>query len=151
MKSMSSALAERLAAIRKRRGLSQTQLADRAGLSQGTIGNIESGRRGYGRSVAVISKVLAVSPEYLLLQTDSDSSHALSEKPAISTPDTPPLSHSAWEIGALFDDLFGLNDRVGRTAAFNAATEALLRAYRRRNVLPMPKPAAAPSPKRQRA
>lgn len=57
--------ASKLKAARERKGLTQTQLAKLAGVSQGTIGNIEAGTRGYGASVVRIAKVLDVTPEYL--------------------------------------------------------------------------------------
>ncbi|KAF1042387.1 MAG: hypothetical protein GAK35_02760 [Herbaspirillum frisingense] len=63
-------LGERLRATRKAKHLTQAQLAQKAHLSQGTIGNIESGIRGYGESLLDIAKVLGVSAEYLRMETD---------------------------------------------------------------------------------
>lgn len=51
--------------IRTERGVTQAQLAAAAGVSQGTIGNIESGIRGYGESLVDIARALAVTPELL--------------------------------------------------------------------------------------
>lgn len=46
--------------------MSQGALARAAGLkSQGTIGNIESGTRGYGESIVDIARALDVTPDYL--------------------------------------------------------------------------------------
>jgi len=39
-------------------------------LTQGTIGNIESGIRGYGESLLDIAKALGVDPAYLRMETD---------------------------------------------------------------------------------
>ena len=58
-------ISDRLREAREARGLTQAQLADLSGVSQGTIGNVESGLRGYGKSIVDIARVLGVSPEYL--------------------------------------------------------------------------------------
>lgn len=63
-------LGARLRATRKAKQLTQAQLAQRAGLTQGTIGNIESGIRGYGESLLDIAKALEVDPAYLRMETD---------------------------------------------------------------------------------
>lgn len=63
-------LGARLRATRKAKQLTQAQLAQRAGLTQGTIGNIESGIRGYGESLLDIAKALEVDPAYLRGETD---------------------------------------------------------------------------------
>lgn len=69
--SNTNALGDRLKTLRKKRGLSQAELATRAGLAgQGAIGNIERGSRGYGVSVLEIARVLQTSPAFLLLETD---------------------------------------------------------------------------------
>lgn len=54
-------LASRLAAARNSRELSQPALARLAGVSQGTIGNIEAGLRGGSASLAAIAHALQVS------------------------------------------------------------------------------------------
>ncbi|MBP1316319.1 helix-turn-helix domain-containing protein [Herbaspirillum sp. 1130] len=63
-------LGARLRATRKAKQLTQAQLAQRAGLTQGTIGNIESGIRGYGESLLDIAKALGVTPAYLRMETE---------------------------------------------------------------------------------
>ena len=55
----------RLIRLRKAAGLTQAQLAAAAKVSQGTIGNLESGFRGYGESIVGIAAALGVTPEYL--------------------------------------------------------------------------------------
>lgn len=62
---MSSEHASRLKKARARKDITQTQLAKAAGISQGTIGNIESGIRGFGASVVKLASVLEVSPQWL--------------------------------------------------------------------------------------
>jgi len=63
-------LGTRLKALRQKRKLSQARLASMAGVSQGTIGNIESDVRGYGESIVDIAKALETTPAYLRLETD---------------------------------------------------------------------------------
>lgn len=61
----------RLKRLRMEAGLSQAELARRAGYSsQGGIGNIEVNKRGYGDKILDVAKVLGVSPEYLRGETD---------------------------------------------------------------------------------
>ena len=61
-----------LRTARKAKKLTQAGLAAKAGVSQGTIGNIESGLRGYGESLVDIAKALEVSPEYLRGEQQGD-------------------------------------------------------------------------------
>lgn len=58
-------IAERLKLAREQSGLNQQELAKRAGVSQGTIGNIESGLRKQPRGLLEIAKALNVSPQWL--------------------------------------------------------------------------------------
>lgn len=79
-------IGQRLKKIRTARGLSQAKLADRAGVSQGTIGNIESEQRGYGESIVDIAAALQTTPRYLRLETDDPSINI-----PTSTPNARPL------------------------------------------------------------
>lgn len=67
---MTDTLATRLKALRKQRGMTQTVLAERANVATSTIGNIESGTRGYGASIVDIARVLQTTPAYLRMETD---------------------------------------------------------------------------------
>lgn len=67
-------IAERMKEARERAGLSQPALAERAGVSQGTIGNIESGIRKRPRELLAIAAALGVSPEWLENGKDSGAS-----------------------------------------------------------------------------
>lgn len=58
-------IAERLKQTREDLKLSQDQLAKQAGVSQGTIGNIESGTRKNPRELLAIARALGVTPEWL--------------------------------------------------------------------------------------
>ena len=58
-------IATRLKQAREARGWSQEQLAAEAGVSQGTIGNIESGARKRPRDILRIVAAAGVSPEWL--------------------------------------------------------------------------------------
>lgn len=58
-------IAERIKAVRQELGWSQVQLAEEVGVSQSSIGNIESGFRQRPRELVSIAKALRVSPEWL--------------------------------------------------------------------------------------
>jgi transcriptional regulator with XRE-family HTH domain len=58
-------LSERAKDARKELGLSQQQVAKKAGVTQGTIGNIESGERKVPRELLAIAKALEVRPQWL--------------------------------------------------------------------------------------
>lgn len=55
----------RVKAVRQELGWSQVQLAEEVGVSQSSIGNIESGFRQRPRDLVAIAKALRVSPEWL--------------------------------------------------------------------------------------
>jgi SOS-response transcriptional repressor LexA len=58
-------IAERLKDAREKCGLTQPQLAAGAGVSAGTIGNIEAGTRKNPRELLAIAKALGVLPQWL--------------------------------------------------------------------------------------
>ena len=58
-------IAERIKQIRTDRGMTQGQLADAVGVSQSSIGNIESGVRKRPRELLSIAQALGVSAEWL--------------------------------------------------------------------------------------
>lgn len=58
-------LGERLAKARDRAGMSQSDLARKAGVSQSTIGNLEAGIRKRPRDLLPIARALHVSPDWL--------------------------------------------------------------------------------------
>lgn len=58
-------LAERLRWAREQRGLTQVQLAEKAGVSQGTVGNAESGVRKRPRDLLQLAAALDASPHWL--------------------------------------------------------------------------------------
>lgn len=60
---------------RERAGLSQPALAERAGVSQGTIGNVESGLRKRPRELLAIAAALGVSPQWLETGKDTMPRH----------------------------------------------------------------------------
>ncbi len=58
-------IAERTKIARERIGLKQDELAKKAGVSQGTIANIEGGFRKRPREIVSIAKALGVDPVWL--------------------------------------------------------------------------------------
>lgn len=58
-------LATRIRLTRESLKITQGELAKRAGVSQGTIGNLESGFRKTAREIIAIANALGVSPEWL--------------------------------------------------------------------------------------
>ena len=66
----SETIRARLRRLRKAANLTQDDLAAKAKVSQGTIGNLESGLRRYGESIVDIAAALGVTPDYLRCATD---------------------------------------------------------------------------------
>ncbi|MEY2735276.1 MAG: hypothetical protein RLZ58_685 [Pseudomonadota bacterium] len=62
---MSESDADRLKRLRQQAKLTQAELAAKAGVAQTTIGNLEAGLRGYGKSVLAIAAALGVPPTQL--------------------------------------------------------------------------------------
>lgn len=60
-----NSIAERLKQSRESKGLTQSELGGLAGVSQGTIGNIESGLRKNPRELLALAKALGKNPEWL--------------------------------------------------------------------------------------
>ena len=58
-------IAKRISRTRKERGITQTELARRVGVSQGTIGHIEAGRNDTSKYLGKISSALGVRAEWL--------------------------------------------------------------------------------------
>ena len=58
-------------AIRKWRGMTQTDLATKTGLTQGYVSDLESGRRaGTRETLVLIAKHLDVDPDWLIAERD---------------------------------------------------------------------------------
>jgi SOS-response transcriptional repressor LexA len=73
MEEESETVGQRLKRLRSAKGWSQARLAKEAGLkSQGAVGNIESGIRGYGESIVDIAKALETTPDYLRLAPENE-------------------------------------------------------------------------------
>lgn len=92
---------DRLVRLRKAIGMSQTQLAQLAKVSQGTIGNLESGVRGYGESIVSIAAVLGVTPEYLRCDKGAEPARPLAPPPPApprNFKDRHEVSESDWGV-----------------------------------------------------
>ncbi|MDP9439830.1 MAG: helix-turn-helix domain-containing protein [Actinomycetota bacterium] len=59
--------------LRRMRGLSQRETAERAGITQGTVWQLETGRRGaYPRTIKRLCRALRVTPEDLICGGDPE-------------------------------------------------------------------------------
>lgn len=94
-------LAKRLAWARARAGLSQQELADLAGVSQSSIGNLESEARRTSRKITSIAAVLGVDTHWLAdgkgvaPTVDSRSAGVAEERKDVATPSVTPVTKSA--------------------------------------------------------
>lgn len=70
-------IGERIAELRTAHGLSQTQLAKNAAVSQATIGKLESGITSGSSHLHKIARALGTTPEYLNGETDDPSAGAV--------------------------------------------------------------------------
>jgi len=96
-------IAERLKRAREAAGLTQPELAAKVGVSQGTIGNIETGLRKRPRDLLAIAAALRVDPHWLETGKTSPSLPAI-----LNGAPSNPLPHSLEVIAAALrqsDDL----------------------------------------------
>lgn len=84
---MNETIGTRLARLRRSANLTQKALGGKVGMSQGAIGNIETGQRGYGDSVVALAGALRTSPEYLLLTTEDPTPRLRSARVTPALPD----------------------------------------------------------------
>ncbi|WP_082493100.1 S24 family peptidase [Acidovorax sp. Leaf160] len=103
-------IAERLKRLRVAAGLSQAALAQRVGMSQGTIGNIEAGTRGYGESIVDIAAVLKVSPAYLRLQDEASEAQVIAAESEPTPYMSADLTIHQYETGGSMGHGFNLTD-----------------------------------------
>ncbi|HLU78721.1 MAG TPA: helix-turn-helix transcriptional regulator [Burkholderiaceae bacterium] len=85
---------DRLRYARTLRKLSQAELAQACGVSQGTIGNYESGRRTRPQNIFRLAEVLEVSPAWLAMNTgpmELSSPSVFAEPPA-------PMVSTVWPL-----------------------------------------------------
>lgn len=61
-----ASFAERLTFLREERQLTQAQLATKSGLSQATIGNLETGRNKGTKKILELANALQITPEWLI-------------------------------------------------------------------------------------
>ena len=85
MKDELSSLGQRVAWARERLGLSQADLARKAGMTQSAIGNIEAGIRARPRQLLELAQALNVSQTWLLTGTESRPIRAMQQQPAAYT------------------------------------------------------------------
>jgi len=130
---MNETLGARLKRLRKERGLSQTQLAQAAGVGQSAIGNIEANSRGYGKGVVQIAALLGVNSDYLLMNTD--------DPDPVAAPVRPNLSYEAERFHRW---LYKIKDKDLRERTADAAMQVVYRALDGLSA-PLPTPTEEPS------
>jgi len=79
-------LGERLKHSREALGISQAELARKAGMTQGSIGNLETGTRKSAKNILVIAHALGVDPMWLQYGTSQYKPPKAEEKPAAYMP-----------------------------------------------------------------
>lgn len=119
-------LAERLAWARQEKEFSQGELAKKAGVSQGTIGNLESGIRSSARRITAISAALGVDAAWLA--EGKGRAHPEQGVPIVPTEAPSPVDRVADNDlrQALLDqakllELYWLTDDVGREGIMKKA------------------------------
>lgn len=114
-------ISDRLKEARSQRGWNQAQLALAAGVSPGTIGNIESNARQAKGSLPQIAKALGVSHDWLANgegeMLDSQARDRANEEP-------PGPSSQAALLAMLFDRL--PDDLILRAQVFNRASQSII-------------------------
>ncbi len=94
-------IAERLAHARSVRDWTQLELARHAGVSQSTIGNIESGSRKSPRELLAIAAAVGVSPEWLKTGKGPQDAQVAASEGHASLPPWPFRSVTAAELSKL--------------------------------------------------
>ncbi len=113
-------IAERLKSAREAAGLRQDELAKNAGVSQGTIANIEGGIRKNPRELLAIARAVGVNAEWLksgkgTRLTNQDGHHTIQDVQADYLPvkgTRQDIAHHVAQIGALLNGV----DEVRRAA-----------------------------------
>lgn len=112
-------ISERLKEARSRRKWNQAQLAVAAGVSPGTIGNIESGTRQARGSLPQIAKALGISHDWLA----NGEGEMLDNPTRVVAEESGPSSQAAL-LAMLFDRLD--SDLVLRAQVFNKASQIII-------------------------
>lgn len=124
MHTPSMTIAQRLKRARTEKDWSQAQLAVVADVSQGTIGNIESGVRQSKGSLPQIAKALGISHDWLAYDIGEMRLRADAAPPAVLPQPNPRPSTQAALLASLFDRLE--DDDVVRTQVFNKASQIII-------------------------
>lgn len=137
-------VAKRLKEARSLKDWNQAQLAVAAGVSPGTIGNIESGARQSKGSLPQIAKALGVRHDWLA--NGIDPMYEKPKPPSEMGNGGGPSSQAAL-LAILFDKLD--NDVVLRAQVFNRASEVILRTLQGTEAPQAPEPAPQIPAKKQ--
>lgn len=128
-------ISDRLREARSRRKWNQAQLAVAAGVSPGTIGNIESGTRQAKGSLPQIAKALGISHDWL-----ANGEGEMLDNPAQAVSEDSGPSSQAALLALLFDKLE--NDLVLRAGVFNKASQIIIDTIQGTEAAQTPEPEA---------
>ena len=99
-------LGERIGALRRQAGLSQSQMADRLRISASAVGMYEQGRREPSAdTLLAMAQLFGVSVDYLLTGEEDPARRAALDRMLLSRigrPDRPPRPFSREELAVLF-------------------------------------------------
>jgi len=141
---MATDFGKRLSTARKKAGLTQVQLADVVGVSQGTISELE--KIGHG-SAYTFQFATACNVDPYWLATGEEGAAKTTEKAPTQTQP----SALAMELAWLFDDIVqGMGPR-GRSIVYQAAQEAITRPIPPLVAQPSGTPVPTANPGKQRA
>lgn len=95
---MAELRSERIAALIKARGLNQSEVARRVGISQPSIGRLITGETRESGKLLELARALETTPEYLVGETDDPSVDAVGEKRLSWTPPIREINDDTVEI-----------------------------------------------------
>lgn len=121
--------AERLKRLREAANLTQGELAARAGVSQGTIGNLETGMRKHPRALVAIARALGVTAAYL--ETGREEAREPDAPWKAAGPLTQPPSLAA-ALPIVLDAIAAARDRTALSVALTALVQDDSPLYRQR-------------------
>jgi transcriptional regulator with XRE-family HTH domain len=116
-------LKDRLTWARESKGLTQQSLARMAKVSQGAIGNLESGLRKSSRNITLIAGALGVNPHWLADGVGDPDEGSMPSAPEVTSSAAKPSTHTQWvrDDEARLLDLYRTTDDAGRERIMTVA------------------------------